>query len=196
MRPAFQLAHMSVNHLSRSSYGETPPMGGGVRPPGAGPEMGSNRGPFLILALAGRDRRDPNSGPFHAAYPPFLDLQNLQKSMLIICRGPATQIPPPYGRGINNHLSRSSYGETPPPIGRGYSQSGKYRYNREPFFGPVRSGAFLRPIPGLRAEARKTAPQNGPDTPLSTPPRAVISRHFCWVCWVNIPGQRGPPVGP
>ena len=39
VKPAFWLEHPSVNHLSRSSYGETPPMGRGVRPPGAGPEM-------------------------------------------------------------------------------------------------------------------------------------------------------------
>ena len=44
----FSLEQTSVNGLSRSSYGETPPMGRGVRPPGAGPEMRPRHRPFLI----------------------------------------------------------------------------------------------------------------------------------------------------
>ena len=46
--PPLWLEGGSVNYLSRYNYGETPPVGGGVRPSGPGHEMGSNRGPFLI----------------------------------------------------------------------------------------------------------------------------------------------------
>ena len=70
-------------------------MGRGVRPPGAGPEMGSNRGPFLILACSWEGPPTTPIPPFSRCVPPDFDLQNLLKSTV-------------------NHLSRSSYADTPP----------------------------------------------------------------------------------
>ena len=46
-----------------------------------------------------------------------------------------------------------------------------------PFFGPVRSGAFLRPKPTLQAEDRKTTPQTGLTPGLCT----NFSRRVPWV---------------
>ena len=96
-KPVFSLEHPSVNGLSRSSYGETPPMGRGVRPPGAGPEMRPKCQPLLIPTPSWEG---PPAALIPAVFalrtPRFLDLQNLQKLAV-------------------NHLSRSSYAETPPP---------------------------------------------------------------------------------
>ena len=46
IKPVFSLEHPSVNHLSRSSYGETPPMGGGVRPRDPAPKSVAGDRPF------------------------------------------------------------------------------------------------------------------------------------------------------
>ena len=89
-------------------------MGRGVRPPGAGPEMRPRHRPFLILAPSWKDPSPaPKSALFALRTPHFWICKTCKNLLLIICRGPATQIPPPRGRGINNHLSRSSYVEDP-----------------------------------------------------------------------------------
>ena len=90
-------------------------MGRGVRPPEAGPEIAPRSRPLLILPCSWEGPpTDPNSAPFRAAYPPFLDLQNLQKSAVNHLSRSSYVEDPPYERGVNNHLSRSSYGEDPP----------------------------------------------------------------------------------
>ena len=93
-------------------------MGGGVRPPGAGPEIAPRRRPLLILPCSWEG---PPTAPFparfRAAYPPISDLQNLQKPAVNHLSRSSYADTPPYGRGVNNHLSRSSYGEDPPMRG-------------------------------------------------------------------------------
>ena len=90
-------------------------MGRGVRPPGSRSEIAPKCRPLLILPLSWEG---PPTAPIPPVFalrtPHFWICKTCKNLLLIICRGPATQIPPPYGRGVNNHLSRSSYGEDPP----------------------------------------------------------------------------------
>ena len=96
-----------------------------------------------------------------------------------------------------NRLSCYSYGEDTPYGRGGATHRVNIHYNQMPFFGPVRSGAFLRPIPGHRPEGRKTTPQNGPEDPAFYPALSrAFQRHFCWVCWVKKTGGPRSPVGP
>ena len=124
IKHVYSLAHMCVNHLSRSSYGETPPMGRGVRPPGPGPEMRPRHRPFLIPPPSWE-------GPPAAPIPPLFALRTphfwicktCKNLLLITCRGPATQIPHPMGRGSIITCRGPATGKTPtmrrgvPPIG-------------------------------------------------------------------------------
>ena len=50
VKPAFRLERTSVNEMSRSSYGEDPPMGGGYPPPAPPPEHPPEAAPLLIQA--------------------------------------------------------------------------------------------------------------------------------------------------
>ena len=118
VKPAFWLEQTSVNDLSRSSYGETPPMGRGVRPPEAGPEISRWRPPLLILAPSWEGPPAAPIPPLFALRTPRFSICKTCKNLLLMsCRGPATRRPPSHGRGVNNELSRSSYGEDPPMRG-------------------------------------------------------------------------------
>ena len=90
-------------------------MGGGVRPPEAGPKMGSNRGPFLILAQSWKGPpRPPIPALFTLRTPHFWICKTCKNLLLIICRGPATQIPPPMGGGSIIICRGPATGKTPP----------------------------------------------------------------------------------
>ena len=99
-------------------------MGGGGPAPGSRPQNGLQ--PWSLFDTRSKlegTAETPDSGPFHAAYPPFLDLQNLQKPAVNHLSRSSYADTPPYERGVNNHLSRSSYGEDP-PMGGGVTPIG------------------------------------------------------------------------
>ena len=90
-------------------------MGRGVRPSGPGPEMGSKCRPFLILAPSWEG---PPAAPIPPVFalrtPHFWICKTCKNLLLITCRGPATQIPPPYGRGVIIICRGPATGKTPP----------------------------------------------------------------------------------
>ncbi len=114
-KPVFSLEHPSVNGLSRSSYGETPPMGRGVRPPGAGPEMRPKCQPLLIPTPSWEG---PPAALIPAVFalrtPHFWICKTCKNLLLIICRGPATRRPPPMGGGSIIICRGPATGKTPP----------------------------------------------------------------------------------
>ena len=117
MRPAFQLAHMCVNHLVAVQLrGDTPHGRGGPAPQEAGPKMGL-QAPWSLFDTTAQSWKGPPRPPippvFSLRTPRFPDLQNLPKPTVNHLSRSSYADTPPYGTGVNNHLSRSSYGEDP-----------------------------------------------------------------------------------
>ena len=115
VKHVFWLEQTSVNDLSRSSYGETPPMGGGVRPPGAGPEIGRWRPPLLILPCSWEGPPTAPIPPLFALRTPRFSICKTCKNLLLMsCRGPATRRPPPMGGGSIMSCRGPATGRHPP----------------------------------------------------------------------------------